>query len=72
MGPDCSIYCWDRTWARELLQCPDHQAKTEDCQWCQGITPGEPWWDWSTPPDEPDAHRNGQGYFPVTVIYVEV
>ena len=67
-------YCWDKTWARELTACPDHAVKVElgDCRWCQGIEPGNPWWDWSAPMDDLGAHRNERGYFPVTVVDVEV
>lgn len=65
-------YCWDKTWARELAACPDHSVRDEECRWCQGIEPGNPWWEWSAPMDQLDAHRNERGYFQVTVIDVEV
>jgi hypothetical protein len=65
-------YVWDATWARELTACPEHPAKAEKCVWCEYITPGEPWWDWSHDTDVPQQHRNKPGYFPVTVIDVEV
>jgi hypothetical protein len=58
-------------WARELLACPDHSVKDGDCSWCTGIEPGEPWLDWSAPPDDPDAHRDKPGYVRMSVIDLE-
>lgn len=61
------------TWARQLTACPTHAptAARDDCSGCHA-TPDEPQWDWSTPDGQPDANRNTEGYFPATVIDLEV
>lgn len=62
----------DRIWMRELTRCPVHEKPDSDCEWCEHISPDEPWWDWSVPEGQsPEVHRGAEGYFPVTMIDLE-
>lgn len=65
----------ERTWVRRLTACPTHQPDDEDAQEGCGpchARPDDPWWDWSTPEGQPDANRDAAGYFPATVINLEM
>lgn len=61
------------TWARELTACPKHAPKDaeDDCRLCYA-RPDDPFWDWTTPEGQPNANRYARGYFPATVIQLEV
>lgn len=58
---------FEYTYGRLLTACPDHQRTNEECLYCQAVSPGNWWLDWT----DGNKHAGEPQYMPITVWSVE-